>query len=375
MSGTAKEFGFDAKNKDLLERIDVIDCEVHTTESTRSMIEFLEDEELRNIEENGYRLELGAHGPGGGSPWNYYNPRSGSENGGRPLITQPLKSLEDIEKQADVMSDITFVNSLNSILLAEIPNTHKQVRYMRAANRWNRENLMRDKDGFFTGVTIVPEHPEESVEEIAKYADEDSVKYIFTLAPHGKPFGNKMYEPIFEAAEKHGLPIVMHGNAVAMEGFPGGELDMDTCFEHRALSQFLGHVRNATSLIGEGIPERYDVDFVFIEHCLSWVPLLMNRLDREIEVRGYETRELSKKPSEYLQEFYYGTQPLEKPQNPEYLGTMLEMMGLEDQVIFTSDYPHSDSDSVGAIADHEGLTEKQKVKILQDNAKQLFDLE
>ncbi len=371
---TTDKFGFEVENKELLKEIEIIDAEVHTTENINDLVELLDDPELRETEESGYVLEASANGALGTIPWNFYNCNSGEERGGLPLLTKPLKTIEDIEEQSDdIKADKIIVNSLHAIQSSNIANTEKQIAYLKAANEYMINNLAVDNPKYNTAIGVNPNHPRESAEEIRKYMDNDNVAYIISSANTEKPMGNKRHEPLFEAIEESGLPFVMHGMSADIKGFPGGSLDMDNHFEHRALTQVLGHVRNATSLIGQGIPDKYDIDFVFIEHCISWVPMLMNRLDREFEIKGYEA-EIDRKPSKYLREFYYGTQVMEKSHNPEYIGKMLEMMELEDQIIYTSDYPHPDGDHPGTIIDHEGLSKEQKVKILQDNPKRLFDL-
>lgn len=375
MSGkTTKKYGVDLENTELVENLEIVDTEVHTTENIDDIVELIEDDWLRSMEESGYVLETSVNGAFGLIPWNFYNEHSGREKGGLPLLTTPLKTIEDLEKQSDdIMADKVIVNSLHTIQASAIPNPQKSVAYLKAANRYTMENLITDDNKYYTAIGINPDHPEESIEEIKKYGDHEKVVYAITWPNTEKPLGNKRYEPIFEALEEVDLPLVMHGMAASVKNFPGEYLEMDTYFEHRTLAQFMGHVRNATSLVARGIPEKYDVDLVFIEHCLSWVPTLMNRMNREYELRGYEAApEVDKKPSEYLKEFYYGTQVMEKPDNPEYIGKMLELMDLEDQIIYTSDYPHPDGDNVATIADHDGLTEEQKTKILQDNPKRLF---
>jgi len=369
---TVKEFGFEVENTELLDEIEVIDAEVHTTENISDIIEYIDDPELREIEESGYVLETSANGA---IPWNFYNSKSGGERGGSPLLSTPLNTTEDIDEQSnDIMADRIIVNSLHGIRSSSIPDTEKQIAYLRAANRYTMENLAVDSPKYQTAIAVNPDHPEESAEEVRKYMNNSNVSYIISSANTEKPMGNKRHRRLFEAIEDSGLPFVMHGMSPDITGFPGGGLDMDNHFEHRALTQVLGHVRNATSLVSQGIPDRYEIDFVFIEHCLSWVPMLMNRLDREFEIKGYEAN-IDRKPSEYLRKFYYGTQVMEKPHNPEYMEKMLELMGLEDQVIYSSDYPHPDTDHPGTIIDHDGLSRRQKIKILQDNPRRLFDLD
>lgn len=363
------------ENTELLEELTVVDGEVHTTANIDDVIDRIDDERLRERERDGYPLEASAASALATIPFNFYPPEAGGPRGGQPLLTKPLKSVEDIEgQQDDIMADTVIVNELKALSSAHAVFPELQVAYLRAANAWQVETLATDRDGYFTTVTVNPDHPRESVEEIEKYADEEKVVYIIAPADTEKPLGNKRYDPLWEAVEASGLPFVMHGMATSMRNFPGKDLNMDSYFEHRALAQVLGHVRNATSLIGEEVVERFDIDFAFIEHCLSWAPFLMGRLDREFQIRGYEASGLDGKPSDYLAEFYYGTMSMEEHRDPAFLTSMLEQMDLAGQVFYTSDYPHPDSDHVGMIVDHPELTREQKTKILQDTPHELFDV-
>jgi len=372
---TTKQYDRTTENTELLDRIEVIDAETHTTENADDIVPLLDDPELRKMEETGYVLENSADSAYGVIPWNFYNHRSGGERGGLPLLTTPLKTVEDLRSQADdIRADTVLVNSLNALNTCEIANTRKQVAYLRAANRYQVEQIGADGEDFHVPVTINPDHPEESIEELEKYADRDHVSYV--MAPTGTehPLGNKRYGALLDAIDRTGLPLMTHGLATSRDRFPGPGLEMDSYFEHRTLGQVLGHVRDIVSLIGQEVPERYDIDFCFVEHAFSAVPFLMGRMDREFRIRGFEAPGLTGPPSDYLSEFYYGTQPMPEYRDEGFLRDMIERLDLEDQIVYTSDYPHPDGDHPGAIADHPALTETQKVKILQDNARELFGL-
>jgi predicted TIM-barrel fold metal-dependent hydrolase len=173
--------------------------------------------------------------------------------------------------------------------------------------------------------------------------------------------------------ERVDLPLMMHSESSVYAGWPTNGLEYDTFLELHTLVHPLCKLWHATSAIAQGIPERYDVDLVFMEAGQPWIQLLANRMDREYVERPNEAPELTKLPSEYLKEFYYGTQPLEEPKEPEHLQTVIDMNGLEDQLVFTTDFPHMDFDAPSAVLDHPGLTDATKRKMLGENAERLFD--
>jgi len=367
-----KSFDFDIEDNELLDELTIVDAEVHTNENAQDIIDRIEDDELRHIEQEGYLTETSRPSAMGEIPYNFYHPECGGPKGGRPFLKTPLKSVADIhEQQHDLRADKVLINTINALRIGNIKASRKREPYLRAMNRFIMDQLATDGEQYFTGVTVNPDLPEGRAEEIRKYANRDAVVYAIAPADHEKPLGNQRYEPILEACEETELPYVMHGTATHDRN---DYLQFDRYAEQRALGQVLPHLRNAVSIIGEEVPERYETDMVFIEHGFGWVPFLMARLNREQKIRGFESPGLTRKPSEYLREFYYGTQPMIEPEDPEYISEMLRRNGLEDQVLYMSDYPHPDCDHVGTIANHNGLTREQKVKILQDNAHELFDI-
>lgn len=50
------------------------------------------------------------------------------------------------------------------------------------------------------------------------------------------------------------------------------------------------------------------------------------------------------------------------------------MNDLNKQVIYTTDFPHTDFDAPKAVTNHEGLEEDQQQKMLGENAGRLFDV-
>jgi len=76
------------------------------------------------------------------------------------------------------------------------------------------------------------------------------------------------------------------------------------------------------------------------------LPTLMWRLDAEWKALRSEVPWVTKLPSAYLHDHVRLTsQPLEQPENPKDLLTILEMMEAEHLLMFASDYPHWDFDS------------------------------
>jgi predicted TIM-barrel fold metal-dependent hydrolase len=247
---------------------------------------------------------------------------------------------------------------------------------MRAFNDMTVDRFARGDGTYYAKLYVFGDHPEESAAEIRRHGDNDGVvgAMITDVGPTF-PMGHKSYEPIYEAAEEHDLPIILHSTTGIVAGFPVAGMQPTNFAEFHTLAHTIPKMWHANSLIQRGVPEKYDVDFGFWEGGLSWIPALAERLDREYLERSSEFAELSKLPSKYLSEFYYGTQPLpEEATEMVSVAGLIERADLEDQVVYCSDRPHQDFDAPAAVENVEGLTEAQKTKIFEDNARELFGL-
>jgi predicted TIM-barrel fold metal-dependent hydrolase len=101
----------------------------------------------------------------------------------------------------------------------------------------------------------------------------------------------------------------------------------------------------------------------------------MQRRDNEYMMRSSEVPLLKRKPSEYMREMYYSTQPMEMVNNREALEMTFKMINAETQLMYASDYPHWDMDLPSTIYDLPFLPEQAKRNILGGNAKRFFNLE
>ena len=123
------------------------------------------------------------------------------------------------------------------------------------------------------------------------------------------------------------------------------------------------------------IPSVLMLKTVWIESGLAWIPFLMQRLDNEWMMRSSEVPLLKRKPSDYMREMYYSTQPMEMVNNKEALELTFKMINAETQLMYSSDYPHWDMDLPSTIYDLPFLSETAKRNILGANAKRLFNLD
>ena len=136
-------------------------------------------------------------------------------------------------------------------------------------------------------------------------------------------------------------------------------------------------METAMSLLENGTPEKFlDLNFAFLEAGITWIMILMFRLNKEHSSRRSELSMLTKRPEEYMRDFFYSTQPLDKANNPENIRKLLEIIDAPNALMFSSDYPHHDFDSPDELGKHlRSYTPRERENILSGNAKTAFNMD
>ncbi len=185
--------------------------------------------------------------------------------------------------------------------------------------------------------------------------------------------GDPRFTPIYDEAQRLDVMLAIHASGSHLGG-AGVEL-FPRFIQAHTVSHPFGQMRQLTSIIFEGIPERFPrLRLAFLEAGCGWVPYWMERMDDEYAKRGAaEAPALKKKPSEYVRG---GTLYFSCEADEWLLPQALRLIG-ENQVVYASDFPHWDHDypeSVEEIQKRGDLTDTQKRKILADNARRLYRL-
>jgi hypothetical protein len=142
-----------------------------------------------------------------------------------------------------------------------------------------------------------------------------------------------------------------------------------------AISFVYYNMIHMTNWIINGLPERFPkLKVIWIESGLAWIPFLMQRLDSEYMMRSSEAPLLKRRPSEYMCDMFYSSQPLERS-NIELTEATFKAMKADSQLLFASDWPHWDFDLPNAITTLPFLDDQAKRNILGFNAARLFNLE
>jgi uncharacterized protein len=241
----------------------------------------------------------------------------------------------------------------------------------RALNDWTREEWLEPEPRLRGSICVPFEHPEAAVREIERCAGDSRFVHVLLPASAESPLGSRRYWPIYDAAAAAGLPVAIHTGGIEQHrgaGWPSYYLE-----EH----VWNGNVMAAgtMSLICEGVFTALPALRVVLQETgISWAAATMWSLDSAWELLRAEVPHLERPPSEYFRErFWFTTQPIEEPENPEHLAWAFEQIGMGDHIMFATDYPHWDFDSP-AQALPRALGSELRAKILAANARELYGL-
>jgi predicted TIM-barrel fold metal-dependent hydrolase len=170
-----------------------------------------------------------------------------------------------------------------------------------------------------------------------------------------------------------GLPLAFH--AAYNWGDQGLGLTNRFISVH-ALGFMWFNMIHLTNWVINGLPERFPkLKIMWIESGLTWAYCLAQRLDHSYLMRTSDAPSLKRKPSEYMREMFYSTQPMEVPEDKSILEATFKMINAETQLVWSSDYPHWDFDLPSVIYDLPFLNERAKRNILGGNAARLLGLD
>jgi predicted TIM-barrel fold metal-dependent hydrolase len=186
---------------------------------------------------------------------------------------------------------------------------------------------------------------------------------------------DNVYMKTYRALEERGMPLAFH----AAYNWQNRYFEqMNRFISVHALGFPYYNMLHMTNWIINGLPERFPkLKVMWIEGGLAWIPFLMQRLDNEYQMRSSEAPLLKRMPSEYMQEMYYSSQPLESDvaRHRKLMEATFESIHADTQLLFSTDYPHWDFDLPSSIYDLPFLSEQTKRNILGGNAAKLFGLE
>jgi len=252
------------------------------------------------------------------------------------------------------------------------PQKEMEVELCWAYNRWLTEVVLPENHGrFYTQLALPLSDPEASLRQVETFGGRKGVTGFMVTTVRTLPVHDNALMKVYRAIEERGLSLAFHSGPNWGEPVFKG---LNRFISVHALGFSFYNILHCTNWVINGMGERFPkLPVIWIESGLAWIPFLMQRLDHEYMMRPSEAPLLKKKPSDYMRDMFYSTQPMEI-QDMEALETTFRMMNAETQLMYASDYPHWDFDLPATIYDLPFLSEKAKHNILGGTAARLFKL-
>ena len=247
------------------------------------------------------------------------------------------------------------------------------VRLCRAYNTLLYEEFIRVSPRLKAVALLPVQDPEAAAKELRRAVRELGHVGGMLAADGSHVLGDERFTPIYEEAQRLDVMLGVHASGSHLGG-AGVDLFPRFIQAHTCSHPF-GQMRQLTSIVFEGIPERFpDLRIAFLEAGAGWAPYWMERMDDEYAKRGeVEAPALRKKPSDYVRsgKIYFSCEADEW-----LLPQALKLVG-ENQIVYASDFPHWDHSfpgSIDEIRNRGDLTDAQKRKVLADNCRRLYKL-
>lgn len=359
-----------------LSEVLIVDSDAHhyEMEAWPEIVKYIEDPVVRHLAEQGLKV---------GRQMLLYSYPTNQFNAGR-LVRYQKRKLERVEP--DVPRDVSLIRrEMQSIGidyqvvfptpmldLGLHPDTQVEVAVSWAYSRWLTEEILPHDSKIKTLVYLPFNDPEASLRTVEYFTGKPGVVGFMVNAARYRAVHDNAYMRVYRAVEERDLPLGFHAHFYRGRMFEG----MNRFISVHALGFEFFNMVHLTNLIINGIPERFPkLKFLFIENGVAWLPFMMQRLDNEYGMRTSEAPLLTRRPSDYMREnFYYTTQPLETS-DLEALEVAFRMINADQQLLFSSDYPHWDFNLPSVVWDLPFLSDESKRRILGENARDLFHLD
>lgn len=309
----------------------------------------------------------------GGQPW---DPDLRGELAMPCGYSRKLKAKEQVEVWNRICDDYEIEKAVlfptGSGSAAKNQETEFATGVARAVNRHFAADYMTDR---LFPVGVLPLRDPEAAAREVEYATEELGLKGFEVLPDGLPFGlgDPFFDPVYEAAEKCGATIGIHGTRTWAEDWGADKLR--TFAEVHCYAFPAGVICNFTSVLAQGVTERFpNLKMGFLEIGASWLPYYLDRMDEHFEKRAEEEMPLlKKKPSDTFRDSGLKVSIEGKE---SLLRETIDFVGVE-HLIYATDVPHWDGEfpeNLEEMRAADNLTDAEKTAVLHDNAQELFSL-
>lgn len=237
--------------------------------------------------------------------------------------------------------------------------------FCRALNGWIAREWL-DVDPRMRASIVVPmSNAEHAVDEIEHWAGDNRFVQVLLLVNGEVPLGRRQMWPIYAAAERHGLPIGIHAGSTYRH--PVTPVGWPSYFAEDYINQSSAMQSQLGSLIAEGVFAKFpNLTFVLMESGVTWLPAYIWRFTKFWKGLRSEIPWVADPPMSIIRERVRLTlQPFDGPPDAAAVMRVIEHLGSDEMLLFSTDYPHFQFEGTAAIP--EGLDRGLAEKIMAEN--------
>ncbi|HEY3696699.1 amidohydrolase family protein [Phenylobacterium sp.] len=288
-----------------------------------------------------------------------------------PGAADPAARLADMDRAG---VDVMVIYPTAGLYFFSLEDKDACVAMCRAYNDWAADFCAHDPRRL-VAPAVIPQMDVQAAIAEARRGAGIGLKGAF-MRPNpigGRTLEHPAYEPLWAVLAENNVPVVLHEGTT--QDLPQVGLDRydNFLFRHMVSHPFEQQM-GLLSLIMGGVLERHpNLRAMIVECGVGWAPYWLDRMDDHAHHWGHASAPLALKPSEYFKrQVFVGAEGDER-----LLPFTVEAIG-DDNLCFSTDYPHPDHDFDGVVDGlkaMKGLSEESKRKILGANAARLFGLD
>lgn len=280
------------------------------------------------------------------------------------------------ERLPDAVEAALLVGSEPFYAPNSTPNLDYADALCRAYNDYTLDRWLPADDRFRYVLVVNHGDPAAAAEEVDRVGDHPRVVGVLLSPRTDRPFGNKAYDPIHEASERAGLPLVLRPTyaAAGTHGHPQTPAGYSTDpHGRRAIrpGQVQAHLH---SLVYEGTFEKFpDLAVAAVGWGWTWLPAYLWRLDSEWKNLHTEVPWVERPPSEYVAEHVrFDLRPATAVGGDDYLEAVFDWVDAADLLMYGSEFPRRSGVDPEDVLPSRPQADRRKV--LAGNARALFGL-
>lgn len=216
----------------------------------------------------------------------------------------------------------------------------------------------------FGSLCLSIDDPQQAAREIDRVGAHPQVVQVALPSLVDQQLGDPRYRPIWEAMVRQRLVLGLHHayGTRTVFGYPRQHI------EWKALAPSHAMMAQLSSLIFNGVFDQFPgLKVVAMEAGFTWLPYFMSRLDQQYISFRDQVPWVKRKPSDHLRaHVLLTTQPMEFLTTRQFMN-LIDDVGSDSMLAFSSDYPHYDSDVVSEALPPD-VPETTRLKIMGGNA-------